>query len=96
MIIGRGMGFRFKITHTTKLIMLWNKISKDNKPMATESGPWDGLRTDRLLVCTRGGNYFVVRMYEGVLDGSEFCDFYDEQNNQIDNVTAWIDIDHPF
>lgn len=76
--------------------MVWNKMSSENRPMATESGCWDGLRTDRLLVCTRGRQFHVVRMYEGVLDGGAFCDFYDEQNNQIENVTAWVDIDTPF
>lgn len=76
--------------------MVWNKMSSENRPMATESGCWDGLRTDRLLVCTRFGNFHVVRMYEGVLDGLEFCDFYEEDGTQIDNVTAWVDIDTPF
>lgn len=76
--------------------MVWNKMSSENKPMATESGCWDGLRTDRLLVCTRFGHFHVVRMYEGVLDGREFCDFHEEDGTQIDNVTAWVDIDTPF
>lgn len=76
--------------------MLWNKMSSEKRPMATESGCWDGLRTGILLVYTRSRNFHIVRMYEGVLDGSEFCDFYEEDGTQINNVAAWIDIETPF
>jgi len=35
-------------------------------------------------------------MYEGILDGSEFCDFYDERDFEIDYVAFWTEIDSPF
>jgi hypothetical protein len=35
-------------------------------------------------------------MYEGVLDGSEFCDFYDQKDFEIKNVEYWTEIDSPF
>ena len=35
-------------------------------------------------------------MYEGVLDGSEFCDFYDKNDFEVKNVEYWTEIDSPF
>lgn len=49
--------------------MIWKDIKKE-KPIATESGCWDGLRTERILVYTTGGICHIARMYEGILDGS--------------------------
>lgn len=75
--------------------MLWNKI-EDKKPIAVESGDWDGLRSDKILVCTRSRQYHVAVMYQGVLDGSEFCDFYDDRDFEIDHVLYWTEIDAAF
>ena len=37
-------------------------------------------------------------MYKGILDGSIFCDFYDDKDDcEIKNVEWWADIDEaPF
>ena len=75
--------------------MIWKDIKKE-KPIATESGCWDGLRTERILVCTTGGIYHIARMYEGILDGSKFCDFYTEMDYELPNVAFWTEIDAPF
>ena len=72
--------------------MSWISINKQ-KPIALEKGDWDGLRSSRLLVATYNSTYHVVRMYEGILDGSEFCDFYDDLNNQIAHIIFWSEID---
>ena len=32
-------------------------------------------------------------MYEGVLDGREYCDFYDDRDFNISNVAFWTEID---
>lgn len=75
--------------------MIWNYL-KNKKPLATESGCWDGLKSDKILVCTISGKYHVVEMYEGFMDGSAFCNFYDERDFYIDNIVCWTDIDAPF
>ena len=74
--------------------MLWNRLEK-KKPIATESGCWDGLRTDKILVKTLNGQYHIARMYEGALDGNKFADFYDANDFEISNVKWWIEIDSP-
>ena len=74
--------------------MLFNLL-KDKKPIATESGCWDGLRTEKLIVKTFSGQYHIARMYAGVLDGSEFADFYDMNDFEISNVKWWAEIVSP-
>lgn len=69
---------------------------KEKKPLATYSGAWDGLRSDKLLVMDKNGGYHVVRMYEGFLDGSEFCEFYDGVDTEIKDVVKWSYIDPHF
>lgn len=76
--------------------MIWIDITQ-RKPIAYESGNWDGLRSSKVLVCTLARTYHVAVMYEGVMDGSEFCDFYDDNDFEIMNVKWWTEIDEaPF
>lgn len=79
--------------------MIWNNI-KDKKPLAYQSGGWDGKKSDKVLVCTLSGSYYVAEMYEGALDGaldgSKFFDFYDDRDFEIENVAFWTEIDSPF
>ena len=75
--------------------MIWSKI-KDIKPLAYQTGEWDGKKSDKVLVCTLIGRYFVAEMYEGILDGIEFCDFYEDRGFEIENVVFWMDIRSPF
>jgi hypothetical protein len=75
--------------------MIWYKI-ENKKPLAYQIGGWEGKKSDKVLVCTRSGKYYVAEMYEGVLDGSEFCDFYDDRDFEIKNVAFWTEIDSPF
>lgn len=75
--------------------MNWNDIKK-KKPLAYKSGGWDGLKSDKVLVCTLTGKYYVAEMYEGVLDGTKYCDFYDERDFEIKNVRYWHEITNPY
>ena len=75
--------------------MIWNDVKK-KKPHAYQSGGWDGLKSDKVLVCTGSGKYHVAEMYAGVMDGSEFNDFYDDRDFEIENVAFWTEIDRPF
>lgn len=75
--------------------MIWNCI-KTSRPLATERGCWDGLRSDKVLVCDMNRKYHVATMYEGSLDGVEFCDFYDESDYEIKNVAYWTEISNAF
>lgn len=75
--------------------MIWYDI-KNKRPIATESGNWNGLKSDKIIVCTRSGKYHIAVMYEGILDGSEFCEFYDDRDFEIETVTHWAEIDSPY
>ena len=75
--------------------MEWKDFKK-TKPMAYESGCWDGLRSDLILVCTSGRQIHIVRMYYVIMDGSESFDFYDDNDCEINYVTYWAEIDYPF
>ena len=75
--------------------MIWNDVTK-KKPLAYQSGGWDGLKSDKVLVCTRSGKYHIAEMYSGAMDGHEFNDFYDDRDFEIENVAFWTEIDRPF
>lgn len=68
--------------------MNWIDIKKQ-KPIATKSGCWDGLKSEPILVTTRSEKYYVVTMYAGSIDGEEFCNFYDDRDFEITNITHW-------
>lgn len=74
--------------------MIWYDVSKI-KPSATETGCWDGKKSDKILVCTRGREYHVAEMYHVIMDGSESFDFYDDRDFEIQYVQYWTEIDHP-
>lgn len=75
--------------------MIWYKLEV-KKPIATEKGCWDGLKSGKVLVCTHSGKYDIAEMYEGTIDGSYFCDFYNEDDYEVHNVKYWTEIDSPF
>ena len=76
-------------------IMIWYKL-KEKRPLAYKTGLFDGKKSDKVLVADQYGKYHIAEMYEGVLDGSEFCDFYDQKDFEIKNVEYWTEIDSPF
>jgi len=75
--------------------MIWKDI-KIQKPLAYKRGAWDGLKSDKILVCTLYDRYYIATMYEGIIDGEEFCDFYNNQDCEIIGVRYWTEIDSPF
>jgi hypothetical protein len=83
--------FTLKLTKN----MIWHKLS-DRKPIATQTGGWDGFKSAKVLVATRNEGIYVAEMYEGTQDGSKFCDFYDHNDFEIFDVVKWTEIDNPF
>lgn len=73
--------------------MIWYKL-KNKKPLAYQTGCWDGKKSDKVLVCTLSGKYYVAEMYEGFKE--EFCVFYDDSDYEIQYVAYWTEIDSPF
>jgi len=66
----------------------WNKV-KESTPLAWETGDWDGKKSDLVLAKDSCGVPHIAKVYEGIIDGIEFCDFYDEQDFEIDGITEW-------
>lgn len=62
----------------------------DEKPLTYESGEWDGLRSDLVLVKNNKDNYCVGRLYCGRIDGSEFEDWYTDDDYEIQGeIVGW-------
>ena len=62
-------------------------------PLAYETGDWDGKRSDVVIVKTRKDEYFVARLYHGFMDGSEFNDWYSEDDFEVpEEVVAWSEL----
>ena len=67
----------------------WVLIS-ERKPLAFIRGEWDGLKSNQILVKDQDGNIFVAVMYEGRIDGVDFCDFYETTYDfEINNIIQW-------
>jgi len=75
--------------------MIWNKL-KEKRPLAYRTGMFDGKKSDKVLVADEFGNYFIAEMYEGFMDGSEFCDFYDIRDFELKNIEYWAELESPF
>lgn len=74
--------------------MNWEDINK-KKPIAVETGNWDGRKSEEILVRDIHGKFYIATMYEGCLDGNLFCDFYDSNDFEIKNITNWCVISFP-
>lgn len=75
--------------------MIWKDINI-TKPLATETGEWDGKKSDEVLVYTKNKRKFVASMYHVIIDGIESFDFYDDRDFDIKDVILWTEIEEPF
>jgi len=69
----------------------WKNV-EDSYPICTQTGMWDGKRSEFVLVEDESGARNIGRVYSGALDGSEFNDFYDNRDFEIKNVKLWREI----
>lgn len=66
-------------------------ISVDDRlPICTDKGDWDGLKSEKVFVRNKSGNYFESVLYSGIIDGNKFNDFYDSYGFEINDVTHWM------
>jgi len=70
----------------------WIK-TEDESPLAYETGEWDGKRSDFVLAKNKFGNIYIARTYEGIIDGSKFCDFAEKDDSIISHIVEWRPIE---
>jgi hypothetical protein len=75
---------------TTKYV--WKNVERE-KPLAYQTGHWDGKKSDTILIQDIQGNIFAGTYYEGFIDGNNFYDFYDDKDNEILDVAKFMEID---
>jgi len=63
---------------------------EEEKPNCWETGNWDGKRSDPIFVIDKDGRQYAAVCYQGVIDGSEFCDFYDCNDFMSESITHWL------
>ena len=66
----------------------WVKV-EESTPMCFEAGDWDGKRSDIVLVKTREGETLTARLYNGILDGSEFNEWAEARYDYMIEVIEW-------
>lgn len=77
----------------TKDKMEWKYTENNDFPIAYETGNWDGKRSDEVLVVDDIGRKMVARLYEGTMDGSNFKDWYDNEDYSIEReIVKWLNI----
>ena len=72
----------------------WKEL-KLQKPNSYKRGNWDGRMSDEILICDDRGYFFVGFCYQGTLDGNEYCNFYDKNDSEIEDVVRWAEIPEP-
>ena len=75
----------------TELDNFWKKLSEE-KPHSYKTGHWDGKMSDTILFADLNGLFYVGKCYQGIMDGSEYIDFYDQNDFEVHNVTHWAKI----
>jgi len=67
---------------------------KEEYPIAFESGNWDGLRSEFVLVKFIDNNWTKARLYSGFMDGSLFNDWVNENDFDLtEEVVSWRPIE---
>ena len=66
----------------------WVNVT-ERTPSCFMSGGWDGLKSEPVLAQDKDGKYYVAVVYQGILDGNKFCDWYDIADYEIHNVVKW-------
>ncbi len=72
----------------------WINIEKDH-PNCFQGGDFDGLKSNQILTFDKNFEIRICQCYKGVLDGSEFFDFYDQFDFEVKNVTHFMYLPEP-
>lgn len=67
--------------------------TKDRTPIGYQTGDWDGKKSDEVIAEDKNGTRYLAHIYEGVMDGSHFIEWYDDNGYNIDaEIVRWLHI----
>ena len=71
---------------------MYNWIEIENHtPITYETGDWDGKRSCEVVAQDESGKNYIARLYEGFLDGINFKDWIDSNDDYINNkILRWV------
>ena len=78
----------------TNLLDNWISV-EDELPICTELGVWDGLRSEKVTVIDECENVHSAYLYSGKMDGSEFNNWYDINDDEFDYKITHFQIPQP-
>lgn len=84
--------FREQFKDGVEFAQRWIPVEEE-LPLCYESGLWDGLRSDFVLVKFQDGRWTKARLYSGILDGNSFNDWCNENDYQLYIITHWRPIE---
>lgn len=75
------------VSAETEKLTKWNK-TEESLPHAYQTGDWDGKRSDQVMIQLKDNIVCIGVLYEGVIDGEEFQDWYsiDAEGREWDRV----------
>lgn len=71
----------------------WIPIDEE-LPLPYEKVDWDGLRSDYVIAKDSSGEWHKAQIYQGVIDGIEFVDWYSNTGWQLINIVSWRPIEY--
>lgn len=74
--------------------MNWKKLNEE-KPICYIKDEGDGLRSEILLLMDKNGLFITGYCYQGIMDGSEFCDFFSVNDFELKDITHFCEIKNP-
>jgi len=66
----------------------WIKVT-DEMPICYETGNWDGKRSDFVLAKDDDGDWYKARVYEGIMDGNHYADWFSSEDYELVNIIEW-------
>jgi len=57
--------------------------TEERKPLAYKTGMFDGKKSDQVIAEDANGKRYLATYYEGVIDGSNFGNWYNENDYDI-------------
>lgn len=78
--------------HGVNFAQRWIHVEEE-LPLCYESGDWDGLKSDFVLIKDKYNNWTKGILYSGIIDGHNFNDWYSVESFEMPNVTHWRPIE---